>query len=221
MGRTFEAIYHSGVLVNGLEYSYTGAISYHQPPSPHFPVILGGAHKQLRLERSVYCPQLHTLHVGYTLRSFLEIFHFVRNRQSKYNHESYDVINHNCNCFSDEMLRFLIGRGLPDEIMKMPQEILETSVPRLLRPVLNRWLGGFGSQTISLPSPDGDEAKETTMAEAAIMETTQKGSLNALLRPLVAPRPRREGVMSRLLPGKRVKPPCSSADFVPLDNPNG
>lgn len=50
---------------------------------------------------------------------------------------NYDIIKNNCNNFTDECCQFLIGKGLPDYIIKLPQEILSTPIGQIIRPIIN------------------------------------------------------------------------------------
>ena len=38
--------------------------------------------------------------------------------------ECYDLLKHNCNNFSNEVVQFLIGRPIPDYIINLPSEAL-------------------------------------------------------------------------------------------------
>merc|ERR1719433_2188611 len=62
----------------------------------------------------------------------------------KYRKDNYDVLTHNCNGFSNEAIDFLTGASIPDQVINLPQLVMATTTAKLLRPLLNRWLGGFG-----------------------------------------------------------------------------
>ena len=48
----------------------------------------------------------------------------------RYTRDSYDVLTHNCNTFSNEFVTFLTGTPLPDPIRKLPELIMDTPTDR-------------------------------------------------------------------------------------------
>lgn len=50
--------------------------------------------------------------------------------------ESYNIFEHNCNTFSNEVAQFLTGRKIPSYITDLPSEVLATWVCILLLPVV-------------------------------------------------------------------------------------
>eukprot|EP00927_Polykrikos_kofoidii_P013510 TRINITY_DN15889_c0_g1_i2.p1 TRINITY_DN15889_c0_g1~~TRINITY_DN15889_c0_g1_i2.p1 ORF type:complete len:478 (-),score=94.88 TRINITY_DN15889_c0_g1_i2:86-1519(-) len=147
LGRSFEAIYHSGILVFGQEYWYGGNIFRSKSPvSEVFGPPLESS--QTKLKESCYVPGIHTVHLGYTLATMKEWHaHVNLNLAEIFTKENYDVLEHNCNHFSDSGVNFLTGQQIPDAVRLMPQLVMNTPTARLLRPVLNQWLGGFGNSS--------------------------------------------------------------------------
>mmetsp|Transcript_53554 Transcript_53554/g.120741 ORF Transcript_53554/g.120741 Transcript_53554/m.120741 type:complete len:476 (+) Transcript_53554:31-1458(+) len=144
LGRKFEAIYHTGVLVFGSEYWYGGNIFRTEPPATD---TFGPPLKtsSLELENSQYKPELKTVHVGYTLATPAEFRNWLAKEIApKYRRDNYDVLQHNCNSFSEEAVRFLTGSSIPETVSKMPEMAMQTPTAKVLRPFLNKWLGGFG-----------------------------------------------------------------------------
>ena len=62
-------------------------------------------------------------------RAFLGISH-------KYTAATYDLATNNCNHFSNEAAEFLLSRGIPDEIVGLPQRVLATPVGQMVMPML-------------------------------------------------------------------------------------
>merc|ERR1712048_557193 len=146
LGTHFDAIYHSGLLVFGSEYWYGGRIFKSKPGGEwrNFGDPLTEA--PLDLQPSSYLAGLRTLHLGYTLCKNKEWRQFINKRLcNQFTQENYDVLKCNCNRFANEASRFLTGQDLPDDIMQLPNRLMNTSVSQLLRPALNRWLGSFRS----------------------------------------------------------------------------
>uniref|UniRef100_A0A8D0H296 palmitoyl-protein hydrolase n=1 Tax=Sphenodon punctatus TaxID=8508 RepID=A0A8D0H296_SPHPU len=51
--------------------------------------------------------------------------------------ESYNLFEHNCNTFSNEVAQFLTGRKIPSYITDLPSEVLATPFGQALRPLLD------------------------------------------------------------------------------------
>lgn len=128
-GHRFEGIWHTGVRVFGYEYWYGGVIKGTLPESIPFG-------KPARV-----------IHLGQTLRSQRELVQFmVSEMVHLYSRSNYDWLNHNCNTFSNDVVKFLLqGKQIPSEVLLQPKWVQDVSFSRLLTPLLNRWLGGFGS----------------------------------------------------------------------------
>lgn len=46
---------------------------------------------------------------------------FLEDNRYRFTSESYDLLNHNCNNFSEEFVNFLLGVSIPDKILHLPQ----------------------------------------------------------------------------------------------------
>ena len=57
-----------------------------------------------------------------------------------------DLFTNNCNNFSDEACKFLLGRGIPEDIINLPQEFLATPMGQMLRPMLSQTQDQLNSQ---------------------------------------------------------------------------
>jgi Ca2+-binding EF-hand superfamily protein len=143
LGGSVEAIYHTSVLVYGSEWWYGGRLFRSIPPcSSCFGPPLRSSVMNLR--PSEYYPNLLVVPLGYTLATLEEFQAFLSQRlRGKYTRENYDVILRNCNSFTDEAVRFLTGTGVPEQVLRLQEFCKASHLIRLLRPVLNRWLGGF------------------------------------------------------------------------------
>jgi proteasome lid subunit RPN8/RPN11 len=51
---------------------------------------------------------------------------------------TYNVLKHNCNNFSDECAKFLLGTGIPKDIVNLPNEFLSTPMGRMLAPMMQQ-----------------------------------------------------------------------------------
>jgi len=87
---------------------------------------------------------------------------------SEFRGEAYDLLQHNCNNFSNELALFLCGNSIPQHIIDLPSEVLSTPFGQSLQPLLaslgaTATSGGSGIPVLPLnpdpvrrrePSPD-------------------------------------------------------------------
>ena len=77
---------------------------------------------------------------------------WVEASRAEFSRESYSLLRHNCNNFSDAMLQFLVGGGVPAHIKELPQEVLSTPLGAILGPALEgleRGLRAGGSSPLA------------------------------------------------------------------------
>jgi hypothetical protein len=111
LGTQIELIPHTGVVLRGREYFYGGGI---QVLPPHQVVEHFGL---APVERKV---------LGRTTKTDDELRAFLRTIAHKFTMETYDLFHNNCNHFSDECTRFLIGTSIPESISSVPGRVLAT-----------------------------------------------------------------------------------------------
>ncbi|KAG5919006.1 hypothetical protein E4U42_006632 [Claviceps africana] len=120
LGFQLDAIYHTSIQLNGREYVYDGGIIAITPGSSH----LG--------------QPMEKLHLGTTKLSMDIIEEYLDSLRPIFTLEAYDLFRHNCNNFSDSFANFLVGKGIPDHIVKMPQAVLDSPMGRMLLPQLTQ-----------------------------------------------------------------------------------
>jgi len=127
-GYKVDGVWHSGLRVFGKEFWYGGVIL----ESNYSDVPFGEPAAVIRL--------------GSTLRSYEDLVEFLKEDvYVDYNPRMYDVLRRNCNHFSNELAQFLLhGKQLPEEVLMQPEWLKDAALVRTMRPLLNRWLGGFG-----------------------------------------------------------------------------
>ena len=164
LGRHFEAIYHTSVVVFGEEYWFGGKIFKNSPPCTRcFGRPL--TRSRVRLEASEYFPDLRVVRMGHTLATSEEFHrHLDLETRLDFTPASYDILTHNCNSFTNEAMMFLTGHGIPEEIKRLPELVTNTPTVKLLRPFLNRWLGGFDAY-------DSQEARRCELRMFSITST--------------------------------------------------
>eukprot|EP00929_Paragymnodinium_shiwhaense_P073548 TRINITY_DN37516_c1_g1_i1.p1 TRINITY_DN37516_c1_g1~~TRINITY_DN37516_c1_g1_i1.p1 ORF type:complete len:661 (+),score=83.24 TRINITY_DN37516_c1_g1_i1:72-2054(+) len=129
-GHKFDGIWHTGVLVFGKEYWYGGGV---------FESFIG---------KTPFGKPQRVVSLGKTLRSQRELLRYISDElRWEYTPGAYDVFTHNCNCFSNEVVKFLLNDfEIPEEVRLQPKWAASGFGVKLLRPLLNRKLGQFGSE---------------------------------------------------------------------------
>lgn len=143
LGQSFKGIWHTGIVVEWpekcSEFWFGGSLFESVPGTTPF-----GQPIEKRF-------------LGYTYKRREEVWDFVaRHCAAEFTRENYDVLTHNCNHFSEKLSIFLRNEHIPDEVIKQPEMVMETITARVLRPILNRWLGGFDAKDGR--ATDGGEA---------------------------------------------------------------
>merc|ERR1712232_480114 len=95
--------------------------------------------------------------LGYTYKLREEVWDHVRRRLAiDFTSDNYDVLTHNCNHFSDALEMFLRNEHIPGDVVHQADIVMSKPIVRLVRPILNKWLGGFDSKDGR--ATDGGEA---------------------------------------------------------------
>eukprot|EP00931_Biecheleriopsis_adriatica_P120453 TRINITY_DN95582_c0_g1_i1.p1 TRINITY_DN95582_c0_g1~~TRINITY_DN95582_c0_g1_i1.p1 ORF type:complete len:501 (+),score=70.78 TRINITY_DN95582_c0_g1_i1:67-1569(+) len=124
LSKQLEGIWHTGIVVFGKEYYFGGDIFYDTPANTGFGT-----------------PRV-VIQLGSTLRQRDELHAYIVDELKPiFNREAYDAARNNCNHFTDKVSMYLVGRHIPEEVLDQPQLMLDTSLGRALRPLLNRVLG--------------------------------------------------------------------------------
>jgi hypothetical protein len=113
IGIEIEAIWHTSIVAYGMEYYFGGfGIEFAQPGT-----VIGDPH--------------HQIHLGDTEIPY-EMFHeWLREMATDRFHGSkYDLFQHNCNTFTNELSQFLTGRPTPEYVRSLPDRVLATPFGR-------------------------------------------------------------------------------------------
>ncbi|CAM9323913.1 unnamed protein product, partial [Phaeothamnion confervicola] len=122
IGKHVEGIWHTGIIVYGHEYFF------------------GGGLQRMRHEDFVHS------HGGFRPDRYLELgstevpeevfLDWFRGAEPRFTVASYDLLRWNCNNFTNEAALFLLGEGIPDYIVNLPSEVLNSPGGAFLRPML-------------------------------------------------------------------------------------
>ncbi|PKA53741.1 DeSI-like protein [Apostasia shenzhenica] len=120
LGKSIEAIWHTGVVVYGNEY-YFGAGIHHDP-----------------VGSTPYGKPIHVVDLGVT-RIPKEVFEdFLREISLRYSADTYKLLTHNCNNFSNEVAQFLVGTTIPNHILQLPNEVMNSPMAPLILPMIQQ-----------------------------------------------------------------------------------
>lgn len=176
LGFQLDAVYHTSIELEGVEYVYDGGINTIRP---------GSSHLGQPLER---------LYLGKTELPIEVILEYLDSMRSIYTPEAYDLFRHNCNNFSNDFSTFLIGKGIPERISNMPQAVLDSPFGRMLQPQLESMVQARKAQQSGLlgiqsdpsgrhSSSIGNHHSQTNGHQpASVKNVTSLQQLNSLLQ---------------------------------------
>ncbi|MCQ2819217.1 MAG: hypothetical protein MJ252_18295 [archaeon] len=124
LGINVEGIWHTSVVFKGQEYFYGGGIGIGNP------------------KQTPYGIPVKELNYGITNKTKEEFKSYIDSIFNNYTIQTYNVLNHNCNHFTDDALFFLTGKHLPDSILKQHETLLNTPLGAMIRPMLEQMSQG-------------------------------------------------------------------------------
>ncbi|KXG47728.1 uncharacterized protein PGRI_015980 [Penicillium griseofulvum] len=142
-GTQMDAIYHTSIVLNGVEYYFGQGIQTSAPGSTH--------HGQ----------PMEIVKLGTTELPNEVIEEYLGSLATIYTPESYDLFLHNCNNFTQDLSMFLVGKSIPEHIINLPRTFLETPFGQMMKPQIESALKGVTQGTGTGPAP-GPSAQPTT-----------------------------------------------------------
>lgn len=105
---------HTGIVVYGTEYYFGGGIQ--QTPAGKTP----------------YGTPIRVLDLGVTHvpKDVFEMY--LQEISPRYTEHTYSLLTHNCNNFSNEVAQFLVGANIPEYILNLPNEVINSPMGALL-----------------------------------------------------------------------------------------
>ncbi|KAJ4728501.1 desumoylating isopeptidase 1-like [Melia azedarach] len=118
LGKAIEGIWHTGIVVYGNEY-YFGS----------------GIHCD-RVGATPYGKPLRVIELGFTHvpKDVFEIY--LQEISPRYTAETYKLLSHNCNNFTNEVAQFLVGKTIPEYILNLPNEVMSSPMGALIMPMI-------------------------------------------------------------------------------------
>lgn len=120
IGQQIDAIYHTSVVVYGREYYFGGGICNDLPKqTPHGKPIEEKPVGETEIPKEVFED-------------------FLNDISHKFTAEKYDMINHNCNMFTNEAVEFLTGHQVDSKYVNQVKILLESPAGQMLKPFLQQ-----------------------------------------------------------------------------------
>ncbi|XP_010552057.1 PREDICTED: desumoylating isopeptidase 1-like [Tarenaya hassleriana] len=118
LGKAIDGIWHTGVVVYGNEYFFGGGI------------------QSLPAGRTPYGTPVRVIELGETHVPNDVFEMYLQEISPRYTAETYSLLSHNCNNFSNEVSQFLVGKGIPDYILQLPNEVMNSPMGGLIMPMI-------------------------------------------------------------------------------------
>lgn len=118
LGKAIEAIWHTGVVVYGTEYFFGGGI------------------QRIPAGTAPYGSPMRVIDLGVTHvpKDVFEMY--LEEISPRYTAETYSLMTHNCNNFSNEVAQFLVGATIPEYILNLPNEVMSSPMGALIMPMI-------------------------------------------------------------------------------------
>lgn len=123
LGKDLQQLWHTGIVVFDKEYYFAHDAIFDLPGLTGF-----GEPTEVMV-------------LGHTLWNQAELHDFVcSDLKPVFHRGTYDIIQNNCNDFSNRMSLYLLGKELPEDILRQSERLMQLVSIRLARPILNYML---------------------------------------------------------------------------------
>ncbi|BGP39392.1 hypothetical protein JCM10449v2_003330 [Rhodotorula kratochvilovae] len=129
-GRPVEGIWHTALVLYGMEVFFGQGISIVSPP---------GTTHHGQPKKKIPCGVTHL-----DKQTFLEYIEALR---ETYTADAYHLLDFNCNTFTNDVLGFLNGGSIPADIRNQPTEIMATPFGQSMRPMIEQMFTGRRTQS--------------------------------------------------------------------------
>ena len=154
-------MWHTAIVLHGKEYFFGGGgIEWCRPGG----TVMGSPHQVEDLGETEISEDL--------FQDYLRT-----QSEDRFRGDRYDLFRHNCNNFSNETAQFLVGRGIPQHIVDLPNEILATPMGQMLAPMIQQMTPSGASIPFTQP--------HTTSTSPSSSSSTKSQSLNFPVTELI------------------------------------
>eukprot|EP01023_Acetabularia_acetabulum_P021110 TRINITY_DN2104_c0_g1_i10.p2 TRINITY_DN2104_c0_g1~~TRINITY_DN2104_c0_g1_i10.p2 ORF type:complete len:188 (+),score=28.16 TRINITY_DN2104_c0_g1_i10:162-725(+) len=159
LGKQIDAIYHTGVVVGNMEYYFGAGIQ--RAPAGQTP----------------FGTPMEVMHLGETLVTEDIIQEFIEELRPRFSQQTYNLMNNNCNNFSDEFASFLVGTGIPDHIVSLPAEVAATPMGAMLlsnfQPPMEQQFSSVGQNSTSVAQQSIGSGQQQRQQQSSVQVNQQ------------------------------------------------
>lgn len=156
LGQRLDGIWHTGIFAFGYEWFFGGGINC--LPVGSFPI-----------QNNIQISQ--TLDMGTTSKTLTELRQYIGSISSLYTNATYDLINNNCNHFSNAICNFLTGHGIPSHIVDLPSIVFSTPMGHMLRPMIENIQRNINQQNAGNVSLDPFGNLSSSFSQTSLVST--------------------------------------------------
>lgn len=148
LGKQIDGIWHTGLEVFNTEYYFGGGICASPPGMTPYGTPI----------------RMHSL--GSTSKSKTDFQDFLSSIAQRFSMSTYHLLDNNCNNFSDTCSKFLTGQSIPQYILDLPNEAMNSPLGPMIRPIIEQMQSSIQQQSIghelSLPQASNSAAPESS-----------------------------------------------------------
>ncbi|GAA5836340.1 hypothetical protein JCM3766R1_003494 [Sporobolomyces carnicolor] len=130
VGRPIEGIWHTSIVLFGVEIWFGQGIHAKTPP--------GTTHHGAPRKR---------IQMGSTQLDRDTFFEYIEGMRETYKAERYHLLEFNCNHFTNDVIGFLNGKTIPAEILNQPKELMATPFGQQMRPMIESMFVGANNRS--------------------------------------------------------------------------
>lgn len=145
-GIQIDAIYHTAIVFNSVEYFYGQGVHRKVPGTTH------------------HGRPMSVVDLGKTELPVDVVEEYVESLEQIYTPESYDLFLHNCNNFTQDLAMFLVGKSIPEEITSLPETFLSTPIGQMLRTQLDQSMRTMTQAPDAVSGRDAQRRRPSTTA---------------------------------------------------------
>lgn len=110
-----------------------------------------GGIMRMRPAQTPYGIPVNKIPLGTTTKTQSEFESWLKTQMPKFTMSTYNLASNNCNHFTNTASTFLLGKGIPSEIVNLPDEFFKTPIGQMMRPMVDSMMGGSSANAIPLP----------------------------------------------------------------------
>jgi hypothetical protein len=172
-----EALFHTSILVHGMEYWY--GLSIRRSDDPPVSGAFGPPLEKFQevLQPSEYIPSLRVVRLGRTFARTTDLVSLVSSLAGgRFAKGKYNAFSNNCNSLTHELSLLLTGRGIPRAVRMQSELFMSSPTVRMVLPAIKLMLGEQGSQMDIIEEP-----LKPTKAEASLKAEEENLSMRGQL----------------------------------------